>query len=186
MPIISQNLTLPGNVQTGGTIQASDVATLYQAMNAFNIPGTIGVWQQGLVDNNRYQSTGTGTIDWTFTTPANKAIFFMVPFTWSGSTGINVFQLRINGASATTSTGMAFANASSGDGFILGFIGPRSTDTARSGFCVGMDSVNTTFKPSNISVSMTTADTTSVGFLSGSTAAGATFVYNGVRFWTEG
>lgn len=186
MPVISQGLTLPGNVQTGGTIQASDVATLYQSLNAFNIPGTIGIWQQGLVDNNRYQSTGTGTIDWTFTTVANKSIMFFIPFTWSGSTGINCFQLRVNGASVTTSTGLTFANASSGDGMILGFIGPRSTDVNRGGFCVGMDSVNTTFKAGNISVTMTTADTTSIGFLSGSTAAGATFVYNGVRFWVEG
>lgn len=186
MPIISQGLTLPGNVQTGGTIQASDVATLYSAMNAFNIPGTIGVFQQALVDNNRYQSTGTGTIDWSFATAANKSLFFFIPFTWSGSTGINNFQLRINGAAATTSTGLTFSNASSGDGFMVGFIGPRSTDVNRGGFVIGMDSINTTFKASNISVSMTTSDISSVGFLSGSTAAGATFVYNGVRFWNEG
>lgn len=182
---ISQGLTLPSNVQTGGTIQASDVATLYQAMNAFVIPGTIGTWQQGLVDNNRYQSTGTGTIAWGFTTPAAKSIFFWLPFTWSGSTGVSTFTLTLNGLAATSSTGLSYANASSGEGIAVGFIGPRSTDVSRSGMILGMDTVNTTLKASNISNTTTTGDITSVGFVT-STGSGTTFVFNGVRFWTEG
>ena len=185
MPIISQGLTLPGNVQTGGTIQASDVSTLYQALNALNIPGTIGVWQQGLVDNNRYQSTGTGTIDWSFASAANKSVMFLIPFSWSGSTGISTFTFRLNGASVTTSTGLSFSNAASAEGVIVGFLGARSTDASSVGFILGMDTVATTLRASNISNATSTADTTSIGFLT-STGTGATFVFNGVRIWTEG
>ena len=185
MPVISQGLTLPGNVVTGGTIQASDVATLYQSLNAFNLPGTVGVWQQGLVDNNRYQSTGTGTIDWTFTTPANKSLMFLIPLAWTGSTGVSTFTLRINGASATTSTGLSFANASSGEAFIFGLLGANSTDVARLGFVLGMDTVATTLKASNVSASTSTGATNSIGFVT-STGSATTFVYNGVRFFAEG
>jgi hypothetical protein len=185
MPIISQGLTLPANVVTGGTIQAVDVSTLYQALNAFSIPGTVGVFQQALVDNNRYQSTGTGTIDWNFTNPANKSIFFWVPFQWTGSTGAVTFTLRINGTSATTSTGLSYANATSGEAVAIGFLAPRSTDVTRGGMVLGMGTTVTTLLASNISTPQSTADTTSVGFLT-STGTGATFVFNGVRFWTEG
>ena len=102
MPIISQNLTLPGNVQTGGTIEASDVATLYQTMNAFTIPNSVGVWTQGLVNNDLYQSTAGGTIDWSFSASASKAVFFMLPVSWSNSTGNPVFLARLNGTNITT------------------------------------------------------------------------------------
>jgi len=185
MPIISQNLTLPANVVTGGTIQASDVSTLYQALNAFNLPGTVGVWQQTVVDNNRYQSTGTGTIDWAFTNPANKSILFMTPFSWTGSTGASTFTFRINGASATSSTGLSFFNATSGEGITVGFLGPRSTDVTRGGFVLGMGAQVTTLLASNISTPQSTSDTTSIGFVT-STGTGATFVFNGIRIWTEG
>jgi hypothetical protein len=185
MPIVSQGLTLPSNVVTGGTIQASDVATLYQTMNAFNLPGTIGVWQQALVDNNRYQSTGTGTIDWSFSTPANKSIMFLLPMSWTGSTGVSTFTLRINGAAATTSTGLSFTNASSGEAFIFGLLGPFSTDVNRTGLVVGIDTAATTLRTSNVSTCTSTGATTSVGFLT-STGTGATFVFNSPRFWAEG
>lgn len=185
MTIISQGLTLPANVVTGGTVQAPDVSTLYQALNAFNIPGTIGVWQQALVDNNRYQSTGTGTIDWNFTNPANKSLMFAIPFQWTGSTGVSTFTFRINGASATTSTGLSFANASSGEGYILGWLGPRSTDVTRAGLMIGVDTTITSLKAGHISTPQSTSDTTSVGFVT-STGSATTFVYNGVRFWAEG
>lgn len=188
MPIVSQNLTLPGNVQTGGTVQASDVSTLYSALNALNIPGTIGVLQQGFVDDNSYAVTGTNSQDWTFTTVYNKAVLCMVPFSWTGATQAPVISPRQSGATVTTSTAsLAFTNASSGEGMIFGLVGPRSTSQTAPGFWLAMDN-RTPGTLRNLCAStggFSTSDMTSLGFTVQSTGA-LTVTFKGVRFWQEG
>jgi hypothetical protein len=188
MTIVSQNLTLPGNVATGGTIQASDVSTLYAALNALNIPGTIGVFQQGFVDDNAYAVTASGSQDWTFTTAFNKAIFSMVPFSWTGSTQAPVITPRQSGATATTSTAnLTFTNASSGEGLIVGMIGPRSTANTAPAFWLAMDD-RTPGTLRNLHAStggFSTSDMTSLGFTLQSTGA-LTVTFKSVRFWQEG
>lgn len=188
MPVISQNLPIPAGLADGQVALASQITPLYNIVNAFTIPATIGVFQQGFVDDNRYQSTGGSSIDWTFTTPFNKSVFFMLPFQWTGSTNAPTFTLRANGASATTSTGLTFTNVSSAEGIIVGFIGPRSTDTTRAGLCIGMDSnVAAGFRAASISgTAMTTGDLTSLGFLTSSAGAAITVTWKSVRFWSEG
>lgn len=188
MPVVSQNLTLPGNVQTGGTIQASDVSTLYSALNALNIPGSIGVLQQGFVDDNSYAVTGGNTQDWTFTTVYNRAVLMLVPFSWTGSTAVVGIAPRQSGAAATTSTaGMLFSNASSGEGLLFGLVGPRSTSNTAPAFWLGMDN-RTPGTLRNIHAStggFSTSDMTSLGFQVTSTGV-LTVTFKGVRFWQEG
>lgn len=187
MPIVSQGLTLPSNVQTGGTIQASDIATLYQTLNALNIPGTIGVWQQGFVDDNLYTSTGSsGSIDFPFAVASNKAIFFLAPFSWAGGTGNNVLiSPRVSGTNASTAA-ISVGNVSSGNGLAVGFVAPVSTDIDRSGFVLAMsDRSAGTLSAVAFSVTQSTADRTSIGFISTSTGA-YTISWKGVRFWAEG
>ncbi len=188
MPVISQNLSLPGNVVTGGTIQASDVATLYAAMNAFTIPSNLGVWTQGFVDNNVYTATGGGgAVDFSFASAANKAIFFMVPFSYTAATASPGLILRVNGADASTQT-MSFANVSSANGLVVGFIGPHSTDVDRAAFMLGMDdrTAAATLRTAAATVTLTTADRTSVGFTASTGSPASTFKFKSVRFWLEG
>lgn len=189
MPIVSQNLTLPANVQTGGTIQASDVATLYSAMNALNIPGTIGVFQQGFVDDNSYAVAGAASQDWSFTTVYNKAVWAMVPFSWTGATQAVILAPRQNGASAvgTSTTTITFSNASSGEGMIVGFIGPRSTSNTAPAFWLGMDNrtLGTLRNAAASTGGFSTSDMTSLGFSVTSTGV-LTVTFKGVRFWQEG
>lgn len=186
MPVISANLTLPGSVQTGGTVQASDVSTLYSVLNALNIPGTIGVFQQGFVDDNAYTVNVSGSQDWTFTTVYNKAIFAMVPFSWTGSTAVLAITPRASGAAASTGF-MSFTNVSSGEGMIVGLIGPRSTQNTAPGFFLGMDN-RTPGTLRNLAAStggFSTSDLTSLGFQTSSTG-GFTLTFRGVRYWQEG
>lgn len=187
MPIISQGISVPPGLADGQVALASQITPLYAALNALNIPGTIGVWQQGLVDDNRYASTGGSQVDWAFATPFNKTVMFVLPFSWTGSTNAPTFTLRANAAAATTSTGLTFTNTSSADGMLAGFIGPRSTDTVRSGFALGMDSATAaSLKASSLSVALTTGDLTSLGVQTSSAGSGITVVWHSVRFWQEG
>lgn len=187
MPTVSQNISVPAGLADGSVALASQITPLYAALNAFVIPASIGVLQQGFVDDNRYASTGGSQIDWAFTTSFNKAVLFMLPFSWTGSTNAPTFTLRANGSAATTSTGLTFTNASSGDGMLAGFIGPRSTDTSRAGFVLGMDSVTAaTLKASSLSSSLTTGDLTSLGVQTSSAGSGITVVFHSVRLWQEG
>lgn len=188
MPVVSQNLTLPANVQTGGTIQASDVSTLYSALNALNIPGTIGVLQQGFVDDNSYAITASASQDWSFTTLYNKAVLGMVPFSWTGATQAPVITPRQSGAAATTSTAsLAFTNASSGEGMIFGLVGPRSTANTAPAFWLAMDNRTPgTLRTLHASTGgFSTSDMTSLGFTLASTGA-LTVTFKSVRFWQEG
>ena len=188
MPVISANLTLPGNVLTGGTVQAADVSTLYSALNALNIPGTIGVFQQGFVDDNAYALTNATNQDWTFTTVYNRAIFAMLPFSWTGATAAPVLSPRASAAFATTSTAsLAFTNVSSGEGMILGLISPRSTSNTAPAFWLAMDN-RTPGTLRSLAAStggFSTSDMTSVGFGLRSTGA-LTVTFQGVRMWQEG
>jgi len=188
MPVISQNLSLPGNVVTGGTIQAADVATLYAAMNAFTIPNNLGVWTQGFVDNNAYTATGGGgSVDFSFASASNKAIIFMVPFNYTAATASPGLILRMNGSDASTQA-LSFSNVSSANGLVVGFIGPQSTDIERAAFMIGMDDRNNsaTLRAGAATVTLTTADRTSVGFTASTGSPASTFRFKSVRFWLEG
>lgn len=195
MPTISQGLSVPAGLADGQVALASQITPLYNSLNAFIIPATVGVFQQGFVDNNKYTSTGGSTIDWSFTNAANKAVIFLAPFAWSGATAATAIQFtpRINAASATTSTGLTFAFASSGQGLIAGFIGPRSTDIQLGGFYIGTEAstgvVANTLRVAGLStggLGTSTADVTSLGFLTSTAGAAVTFTFSGVRFWIEG
>lgn len=197
MPQISQGLTVPPNIQSGGTVQAADVGTLYTALNAFNLPGTVGVFQQGFVDNNSYTSTAGSFVDWTLSTSlaANKAVFILAPVSWTGSTaGTNLIVTpRINAASATTSTGLTFAQASSGQALVAAFIGPRSNNVQLGGFYLAIDqstaSSGIAIRSAGLSsggLGTSTAAITSVGFMTSTAGAGNSFVWSSVRVWIEG
>lgn len=187
MTVISQNLTLPGNVVTGGTIQASDVATLYSAMNALTIPDNLGVWTQGFADNNVYTCTGGGgSVDFTFASASNKAIVFMAPLSWAGATAGPGLLLRMNGSDVSTQA-IAFGNFSSGNALMVGFIGAQSTNVDRAAFIIGMDDRSPgTMRNASATVTLTTSDRSSIGFSGSTSSSAATFTLKSVRFWLEG
>lgn len=187
MTVISQGLTLPGNVVTGGTIQSADVATLYAAMNAFTIPGTIGVWQQGFVDNNKYSVPSGSVLDWAFASTPQKAMMFQIPFSWTGSTSAQPINIRYNTTAVTTSTAFQTTNAASGEGMIMGFMGSRSTDQTKVLMAVLMDNgAPTTWRPVFSTINLSTQDASSLGIAFSTAAASGTAVINGVRIWVEG
>lgn len=185
MPIISQNLTVPAGLADGQTASASQILPLYSAMNAFNIPGTIGVFQQSFVDNALYTITvgGTATKDWSFSTTQtqNKAGFYLLPFEWNTGT-TPAFTLRVNGA-AVTAAG-ALTAAATGGGLLVVFMGAvHDVVVPRPLLAMSWDSGGTQ-RLYTSSASLPAADITSFGI----TATGGTTVVNfkGVRFWSEG
>ena len=103
MPTISQSLSIPAALANGQVADATQVITLYNAMNAFVIPATVGGFQQALA------TTGTTTIltgassDFSLSAAKDKAIIAVMSFNWVGSTSAAV-QFRLNAATITAST----------------------------------------------------------------------------------
>lgn len=112
----------------------------------------------------------------------------MVPFSWTASTQAPVITPRQSAATVTTSTAsLAFTNASSGEGLIIGMIGPRSTSNTAPAFWLAMDNRTPgTLRTLHASTGgFSTSDMTSLGFTVASTGA-LGVVFKGVRFWQEG
>lgn len=185
MPIISQGLTIPAGLANGSVADAGQITPLYNSLNAFNIPGTVGVFQQGFVDDVSYAiATGTSQ-DWAVTAVATKSIFAYFPFNWSTAAAAPTIQFRLNGANVTAAANMTMTNTANSTGLLILFIGGRTANTLRPLIGVGMDTGATgTFRGCSANVDLTTADTTSVGLTIG--GAGVGFAFQHVRIWVEG
>jgi hypothetical protein len=185
VPTISQNLTVPAGLANGQTADASQVLTLYNAMNAFVIPGTIGVLQEALSDDTLYTQVvaSSPTKDFTISTVGKtKTILFTMSFSWAGASAQPSILYRIN--AATMATAKNTTNGASGSGVIFLVIGAHdTTDVARPLWGIQADSGGT-ITTVTASADLPNADTTSIGV----TVAGtdATFKLKYVRAWYQG
>ena len=106
----SQSLTLPANVVAGGTIQASDVSTLYTALNALSIPDSIASLLQSAYSTDAGQTvTGPATstssvLDLTVSVPANRVLIHVGSFTWATTGALGSLAFRANASTQTGST----------------------------------------------------------------------------------
>ena len=170
---ISQSLTIPANVATGGTIQASDITTLYNAMNAFVIPNTALGFLLNLSDNALYSVATGATKDWSLTSTIaqTQSTLFMTSMSWTG--GANpTFQLRLN-ATAITGCTITMSGGAAGSGLIFGYIGGHdTTDVPRGVVLLGVDTGSTTLRTAVATADLADASWTQLGYAVG--AAGVT------------
>lgn len=186
---INAGLTLPANVVTDGTIQASDVSLLYNTLNALSVPDSIAALFQAGITTSTGTSTplSTGSVVLTGGTsttavtqdlgltavPAAKALFFLGSYSWA-TTGLALqLQFRLN------STGFALPNAittsTSGSGLWFIILGPHDGTAAfpTIGWLTGSTGVVTTF---TANVALPNAASTSIGIaaLFGTSTNGST------------
>lgn len=184
MPNISQNLTVPGTLANGQVAQAADVVTLYNTFNAQNIPDTIGVFQQGLIDDTLTTLTigGTVTKDWSFTVVKTKGILFVVSFSWASVTGTPALQFRVNAAAVTAATSMTAAGT--GGGMVRWWIAPHdTTDVPRPSMVHIFD--GTAQFTAQLNADLPNTDTTSIG-VTFATATAGSLKLKYMRAWREG
>ena len=189
MPVISQNLTIPQGLVDGQVAHASHVIPLYNALNAFNIPSTVGVWQISLVDDTLTTLVlgGVVTKDYAISSvPQLKSIQFYIPFSFNTLAASNLtFTFRVNASGVTTATANV-ASATSGNGIIWGFIGAHDTTDMPRPFYVSENNDTTPgitmFAPN---ANLADAPITSIGLTVGGAATGNIKLKH-ARFWSEG
>ena len=174
MPIISQGLVIPAGLADGQVAAATQVITLYNTMNAFNIPSTVGGFQQVLVDTATTTILTGASSDFNLTATKDKTIIAVMSFNWVGSTSAAV-QFRLNAGTITAST--VVATATTGAGTIFGVIGGHDGTfqypvlflvSPNDGSAVKLMSANTT---------LPNADTTSLGIAVAGAGATMTVAY---------
>lgn len=179
---ISQNLPIPSGLADGQVASATQILPLYSALNAFVIPGTVGVFQQSFVDDVLYNVTQPNSKDWSFspTQSQNKAGFYLIPFSWSGGAAPTI-TYRVNGSAI--SAAQATTNAATGNGIAVIFCGAgHDTNVPRPMLIFQVDDGGT-FKSVVPNANLPNADITSFGVTIGGTAS---FNFMHVRFWSEG
>lgn len=187
MPVtISQNIVIPAGLASGQTAQASHVIPLYNALNAFLIPDTVGVFQQALIDDALTTLTigGTVTKDYSFTVVKTKAILWVVSFTWatSGATLQPNLIFRVNAAAVTAA--QLLTSAASGGGFIRVWIGPHDTTDVPRPMLVTIGDGTSVFNVMP-NADLPNVDTSSVGITFGNATAGS-IKLKYFRAWREG
>lgn len=182
MSVISQGISTPAGLAEGSVASASQITPLYNALNAFVIPDTIGAFQVALADTTLHSVATGSSFDWSFTVSKEKAIFFIIPFSWSGGAS-PTFAFRVNGAaSASTITAAAVA---AGNGIFVGFMGGHdATDVLRPLLLFQIDSNAVTLRAAQPNTDLPNTDTTSIGFTIG--AAGVTVKFKYALFIKEG
>jgi hypothetical protein len=192
---ISQGLTIPSNVVTGGTIQASDVTTLYNSLNAFNIPDSVASLFQSAYSTDSSQSatgpaTSTGSvIDVAITVPANKAMITVGSFTWATTGALGSLAFRQNASTQTGSTSgyMVTANVStstSGNGMFFQVHSPH--DATFTNPVIGWVSMSTgnTFTVASTSA-LTNSAWTSWGIGMGTNSSTGSLTLGYARVWRQ-
>lgn len=179
---ISQNLSIPATLSTDSVAAATDIIPLYQALNNFVIPSTLGAFQNGLVDNNLYTVATGSSQDWSVSALATKSVIGMIPFSWSGGSS-PTFTFRMNGAAVTAALTATATSASSG--IIWLFIGGHDADVPRPFVALELDTgATTTLRVIAANADLPTADTTTIGIAVAASAVIAKFKF--VRFWVQG
>lgn len=185
MPIISQGLTIPAGLANGSVADAGQIIPLYNTMNSFLIPSTIGVFQQGFVDDNLYTVATGANQDWNVSAAQAKSIFALFPFSWTGAAAGPTIQFRINTSIVSAAANFTFTNTASASGLVVLFVGGKDTDVPRPLIGLGMDTgALGTLHTVAANADLPAADTTSIGLTIG--GAGNTFKFKHIRVWIEG
>jgi hypothetical protein len=179
---ISQNLPVPPGLADGQVADATQILPLYASLNAFVIPGTIGVFQQSFVDDVQYTVATGSAKNWSFspTQKQNKSGFYFIPFSWSGGPG-PAFTYNVNGSAVTAAA--ATTSAATGNGIVIVFMGAgHDAIVPQSMFALQVDTGGTSkFVVPN--TNLPAADITSFGIAVTGTG---TVNFMHVRFWSEG
>lgn len=192
---ISQNLTIPANVVTGGTIQASDVSTLYNSLNAFSIPDAIAsLLQTSFSTNSPQVATGPATstssvIDNTITVPASKVLIHAGSFTWATTGALGSLAFRANGSTQTGSTSgylvtPSVSTSASGNGMFLLVHTPHDATYLNPVIAFIAMSTGNTFTVASTS-SLPNAAWTSIGLGLGTNSSTGTMTLGYQRVWRE-
>ncbi len=181
--IISQGLTLPANVVTGGTIQATDVSTLYATLNALSIPDNVASLVQSVYSTvagtTVFGGTSTAAVNIDValspSVPNTKTLFAIGSYYWS-STGVAIsLQYRVNGT--VIASPQAITTQISGSGMFFVIVGPHDVNTpgAVVGWQTGSTGNTITFTastPLNLTASASTSF--GIGALIGTSSNGST------------
>src|SRR5437899_1840731 len=128
MAIISQGITIPAGLSDGSVASASQITPLYNALNAFIIPDSFGVFQSatatGQSDSLFTVATGANQ-DFTVNIPKAKTILFAASFSWTGAAAAPTFIFRVNGAAVTAAASLT--NTATGNGLIRVWVGGHDT-----------------------------------------------------------
>jgi len=186
MPTISQGIPVPATLATGQIAQAADVVTLYNSLNAFVIPSSVGVFQQGNISDTAITLTIGGTVnqDYTISAANNKTLLVLLTFNWStsGATLTPALTLRVNGAAVSAAQTLNASAAQSG--MLFAFIGPHDANAAQTVLAWTIDSGGTSNR-FGANANLPTATTTSVGVTFSNATAG-TLILQHARIWQEG
>ena len=183
MPTISQSISTPAGLADGQTALAAHVTPLYNQMNAFVIPDTIGVFQQGLVNNTLYTVATGANQDWTID-PAvvkEKAILVVASFSWIDAAAAPTITFRMNGGAVTAAA--ALTNAATGNGILRVWIGAHDTTDVPRPLLMTIADIST-LSNTMANADLPTANTSTVGVTIG--GAGNTFKFKYIRIWKEG
>jgi hypothetical protein len=190
---ISQNLTIPANVVTGGTVQATDVTTLYNTLNAFSVPDSVVTLLTSLystdsahVLNGPATSTSTSGnyVDNTISSAASKTILHFGTYSWQSTavTGGFTLTFRKNGAAYATTPGISASTAGSGMYFVL--TGPHDSTIVRPVMGWTAVGTSTTILQFAGNADLTNVNWTSIGVQLGvATSTATAFSLGHVRVW---
>ncbi len=182
---ISQNLPIPPTLAPGQVALAQDVITLYNSLNSFIVPGSVGVFGQGFVSDTNVALTigGTVTNDYVVSVAANKSILVLASLDWSGLTGLpGALQMRMNGGGVTDA--LMFTNQVANSGILFAIIGPHDASSKRPLLGFTMDGAGT-WKLFTANADLPTSTTASIGFTFSNATAG-TLNLRHIRIWVEG
>ncbi len=176
--IISQGLTVPSGLANGQVADASQISPLYNALNNFSLPDSIGAFQLAFDSGTTAYPISTGSSqDWSFdAVAATKVVIATFGYNNTGTTPTFVF--RVNGIAVTSALNLQTAGVGM---FLIVIGGHDSTVATRSFWAIGIDNAIRTALPS---ADLSDTDTTSIGVTLG--AAGTTANFKYVKVWKQG
>lgn len=187
--LISQNLTIPAGLADGSTAKSGHVIPLYNALNAFVLPDVISGFSPSTADDTLYTLAigGTVTHDYSVTVPQLRSALVMLPFTYNTVAGSQTGRLvvRINGTAVTSTASGTLTTTPSGNGMMVLFVSPRSTDIRRG--LVGLIVDQSLVRTFTANADIPATDITSIG-IEWSVDGGSTgnLLLKHARFWREG
>lgn len=102
--VITQSLPIPAGLANGQIADAGQITPLFNSLNAFNIPDELIPFKTYLQDLTTNTLTIGGTViqDYTVAIPAAKVFFYLMSYSVSGNTGLDMaVTLRKNGVAIT-------------------------------------------------------------------------------------
>lgn len=182
--LINQGLVIPAGLADGSTAAAAQITPLYNSLNAFVLPDTVGVFQQAFVSDSLYTVATGATQDWTLTASVSKtkALIALVSFSWSGAAAAPTFTFRMNAAAVTAA--IALTNAATGNGLLRVWIGAHDTTDAPRPLHMTIIDDGGTISQTMPNADLPNVNSTSVGLTIG--GAGNTFKFKYIRIWKEG